>query len=171
MANWSGLKKKLETHYLAESLQGRIEYFMTSYRKSTYEEGRIAIIVDGEEIFQTSEFDFWKTFSKHNTETVESEEYYKNVTKKTWDDGSFQQDTFLSAIKRFDNQNIKESMTDENPLVRIFALVDKRVGKRTLMNLESTIDEELDWVSYFYYLRLDAEKIYRTITPNNHNPK
>ncbi len=33
MARWSGMKAKLEKDYLAESLRGHIQYFVTNYRK------------------------------------------------------------------------------------------------------------------------------------------
>ena len=43
MASWSGIRKKLEKEYLAESLQGHIQYFATTYSKSPDHEGRAAI--------------------------------------------------------------------------------------------------------------------------------
>lgn len=43
MATWSGIRSKLEKEYLAPSLQGRIQYFATSYHKCPDHEGRAAI--------------------------------------------------------------------------------------------------------------------------------
>lgn len=31
MSSWSGIRKKLETEYLAPSLRGHIQYYATSY--------------------------------------------------------------------------------------------------------------------------------------------
>ncbi len=45
----------------------------------------------------------------------------------------------------------------ENPLVRIFALLDRRLGKRRLLALEDSMEQELDWVRAFYVIRLQAE--------------
>lgn len=47
MATWSGIRKKLETEYLAQSLQGHIQFYATSYSRSHDHEGRAAIRYDG----------------------------------------------------------------------------------------------------------------------------
>ena len=52
MATWSGIRKKLETEYLAQSLQGHIQYYATSYSRSPDHEGRAAIRYDGKEIIK-----------------------------------------------------------------------------------------------------------------------
>ena len=49
LASWSGIRKKLEKEYLAESLQGHIQYFATTYSKSPDHEGRAAIRYDGKD--------------------------------------------------------------------------------------------------------------------------
>ena len=48
MATWSGIRKKLETEYLAQSLQGHIQYYATSYSRSHDHEGRAAFHLDQE---------------------------------------------------------------------------------------------------------------------------
>ena len=52
MATGSGIRKKLETEYLALSLQGHIQYYATSYSRSPDHEGRAAIRYDGNEIIK-----------------------------------------------------------------------------------------------------------------------
>ncbi|MFQ8833590.1 MAG: hypothetical protein ACLR7U_12480 [Ruthenibacterium lactatiformans] len=52
MATGSGIRKKLETEYLAQSLQGHIQYYATSYSRSPDHEGRAAIRYDGNEIIK-----------------------------------------------------------------------------------------------------------------------
>ena len=52
MSSWSGIRKKLETDYLAESLRGHMQYFATSYSRSPDHEGRAAIRYDGKEIIK-----------------------------------------------------------------------------------------------------------------------
>ena len=39
MPAWSGIRHKLETEYLAPSLRGHIQYFVTTYSKSPDHEG------------------------------------------------------------------------------------------------------------------------------------
>ncbi len=56
--SWSGMRKVLEQENICDSLKGRIQYFATRYRKSHDEEGRVAIRLDGEELFKSSWFDW-----------------------------------------------------------------------------------------------------------------
>ena len=39
----------------------------------------------------------------------------------------------------------------------IFALLDRRLGKRRLLALEESMEQELDWVRAFYVTRMQAE--------------
>ena len=48
--------------------------------------------------------------------------------------------SFYDAFAIFDNQSIEKSLICENPLVRIFALLDRRLGKCRLLALEETIE-------------------------------
>ena len=38
-----------------------------------------------------------------------------------------------------------------------FALLDRRLGKRRLLALEESMEQELDWVRAFYVTRMQAE--------------
>ena len=71
--------------------------------------------------------------------------------------GTFDQKVFYEAFGIFDNQSIEKSLVSENPLVRIFALLDRRLGKRRLLALEESMEPELDWVRAFYVIRMQAE--------------
>ena len=71
--------------------------------------------------------------------------------------GTFDQKVFYEAFGIFDNQSIEKSLVSENPLVRVFALLDRRLGKRRLLALEESMEQELDWVRAFYVIRMQAE--------------
>ena len=71
--------------------------------------------------------------------------------------GTFDQKVFYEAFGIFDNQSIEKSLVSQNPLVRIFALLDRRLGKRHLLALEKSMEQELDWVRAFYVIRMQAE--------------
>ena len=64
---------------------------------------------------------------------------------------------------RFDNQSIEESLNSGNPLVRIFALLDRRLGKRRLLAMADKIEQELPWVRAFYVIRIRAERLMQTV--------
>ena len=61
MATWSGIRHKLETEYLAISLRGYIQYFVTTYSKSPDHEGRAAIRYNGKEIIKGN---YWNQYVK-----------------------------------------------------------------------------------------------------------
>ena len=51
---------------------------------------------------------------------------------------------FYNAFAEFDNQDIESSLKSENLIVRILAVLDRRVGKRRLVSMKETIAEEPD---------------------------
>ena len=59
MSTWSGIRKRMESEYLAESLRGHISYFATSYSKSPDHEGRAAIRYDGKEVIKGGYYQNW----------------------------------------------------------------------------------------------------------------
>lgn len=64
----------------------------------------------------------------------------------------------LAAIDVYmDELTIDEALSSENPLVRLFAVLDRRVGKRRLPQLAAAMKDEPEWLRFFYRLRLEAE--------------
>lgn len=60
--SWSGIKKRLEEDLICNSLKGKVRYFITKYKNSHAESGRVAIIVDDREIIQGSIFRYYKGY-------------------------------------------------------------------------------------------------------------
>lgn len=75
MATGSGIRKA-ETEYLAQSLQGHIQYYATSYSRSPDHEGRAAIRYDGNEIIKGC---YWNNWMK--ADLFPGDEKYKNAWK------------------------------------------------------------------------------------------
>lgn len=71
--------------------------------------------------------------------------------------GVFDQRSFYEAFSIFDNQSIEESLSSENMLVRIFAILDRRVGKRRLEKIRREIDGEEKTFREFFAIRAAAE--------------
>lgn len=141
---WSEMRKKLEREYLAESLRGRIQYFATNYRKSHDEEGRAAIRLDGKEILRGN---FYQC----------DRYYYPMPDDRSLDLGAFDQWLFYAAFREFDNQSIENSLQSDNLIVRIFAVLDHRVGKRRLLQMKEMIQDEPVNFQTFYAVRMEAE--------------
>lgn len=163
MISWSKMRKKLEEDYLCPALRGRIQYFATAYSKCPDQEGRAAIRLDGEEIVKSNFFAFESTAIQKMYEVVRD---FPDLSQKekmiledrmAIDEGTFDQRAFYRAFYEFDNQSIEESLNSGNALVRIFAILDRRVGKRRLLTLAEKMEQEPDWVKPFYALRMDAE--------------
>lgn len=148
MSSWSGIRKKLETEYLAPSLRGHIQYYATSYSRSPDHEGRAAIRYDGKEIIKGCYYNNWI-----KADLFPKDEKYEKRMKKEF---AFIDDTALQ-LGIFDQQSIEMSLKSENLIVRIFAVLDRRVGKRRLALMKETIAEEPDTFQEFYAIRLKAE--------------
>ena len=148
MSSWSGIRKKLETEYLAPSLRGHIQYYATSYSRSPDHEGRAAIRYDGKEIIKGCYYNNWI-----KADLFPKDEKYEKRMKKEF---AFMDDTAL-RLGIFDQQSIEMSLKSENLIVRIFAVLDRRVGKRRLALMKETVAEELDTFREFYAIRMKAE--------------
>ena len=165
MSTWSGIRNKLESDYLCPALRGHIQYFATSYSKSADHEGRAAIRVDGVEVLRSNYYTYfenvWTKFHHLRSTTLKDCDSAKEAINQAHayalEQGTFDQKVFYEAFGIFDNQSIEKSLTSENPLVRIFALLDRRLGKRRLLALEESMEQELDWVRAFYVIRMQAE--------------
>ena len=165
LRSWSGMRKYLEQEMLADSLHGRIRYNCTTY-----------ICMDGCHIFEVyidnklvKQFS-WETV---NTYFVENE-YKKNSNHfgigEYWDEfwalvdsvpmqarQEYTDNEFCKSLENYRNQSIQDSIQSENPLEKMFAVLDRRVGKRRLGKLKETMEEQSEWLQQFYRLRLNAE--------------
>ena len=56
--SWSAMRRILERENICDSLKGRIQYFATRYSKSHDQEGRVAIRLDGKEVFKSCFYDW-----------------------------------------------------------------------------------------------------------------
>ncbi len=164
MSTWSSTRKKLEEDYLCPALRGRVRYFATTYSKCPDHGGRAAILVDGVEVLKSSYYEyapaFWKLQSElRRLEEADWREAAPKAGQTVLEDGLFDQRDFYAAFQELDNQSVEASLASGNPIVRIFALLDRRLGKRRLAALEETMEQELDWVRPFYFLRMEAEGV------------
>ncbi len=71
--------------------------------------------------------------------------------------GVFDQRCFYRAFEEFECQSIEQSLASENLLIRIFAVLDRRVGKRRLRRIQQDIQKEPATFQLFFALRARAE--------------
>ena len=120
--------------------------------------------MDGIEILRSNYYDYeknyWNRYQALRREGAEADAPkapFRLAHEETLNDGSFDNVFFYEAFRIFDKQIIEKSLVSENPLVRILALLDRRLGKRRLLTLEESMEQELDWVRVFYVIRMQAD--------------
>jgi len=156
------MRKVLEQENICASLKGRIQYFVTRYRGAHDQTGRIAIRLDGKEIFKSDYFDLSaKQYDIWSEITANTEEKanYELINTYVQNQGGIDQYTFYQAFHAYHNSSIDESLQSPYPLVRLLAILDKRVGKRRLQKLMSEVEAQPEWLQPFYRLRMEADGI------------
>ncbi len=163
LGSWSGMRKYLEQEMLAESLKGRIRYGCTTY--PAMDDFKVfEVCIDGQQV---------KRFSLETLNTYFVENGYKSNDKQNyWDEfwvlfkkvdltqrEEYTDDEFCDALAEYRNQDIQSSVSSENPIVRMFAVLDRRIGKRILLSLKGQIESQPKWLQAFYNLRVNAEHI------------
>lgn len=170
--SWGGTKKRLETDLLCEKLQGKIKYFYTEYHYLDEEwYGRFAIRYNGEEVFISSNYDYnyyWDEIFDYEKKYVQGEnEGYWDwshrvdalVIKDIVNKGHVPVKYFKKYFDEFFHTDIKDAINHENPVIRMLAVLDRRVGVRTLQKIALNLNEQPEWLRNIYKIRLDAEDI------------
>jgi len=132
--SWPGLKKQLEER-LCEPLKDRVTYFLTRYHEVHNSYGRASICLDGKELasFSWAEkykqerdvYNYWCETGKWDFEAPElNRKWNQEATLTDYD--------FIEAATDFLSLSIQDALVSENYLIRVFAIMDKRIGKRTL---------------------------------------
>ena len=165
LGSWSAMRKYLEHEMLTDTLKGRVRYGCTSY-----------VGMDGFHIFEICiDGTPMKRFSLETVNTYFIDNGYKEKTnpsgiREYWEEfwtllgrysvnerTEYTDEEFCSALERYRNQDIQKSIFSENPLIRMFAILDRRIGKRMLEQLKDEIDAQPQWLQELYALRISAQ--------------
>lgn len=175
--SWSGLRKQMQA-LLCDALKDKISYFYTSYHKVHNAYGRAAIQYGGKEMAafawhqqyvqeqdiqaQYRQMDYvptfmedyegsWKAYKTAN-EAAEREKWMPDCTLCETD--------FIHSVTIYLKTDIAASLHSDNYLLRVFAYMDRRTGKRTLVKIKDEVDKLPGWVKRFYQIRCEAEGIW-----------
>ncbi len=145
---WSKLKTRAKD-FICPELQDRIDFHLTSYRESHDGADKVWITIDGQRVFSCKHYPY---------ELAEAEAYYgglrgEQVKESLREKEIHRPKDFGDAIRAYLDMPISQALESSDPLVKAFALVDRRTGKRTLEKLEIS-DAEHTLVKAFYALRL-----------------
>ncbi|MDR0915839.1 MAG: hypothetical protein LBN02_01445 [Oscillospiraceae bacterium] len=152
----------LEQDYLCESLKGRVSYFATRYRKAHDDHGRVAILVDRKEVINMPfSVDGVITNAAIQKPRVGKSrgQLYAETEAEYAGNGLFTPWAFGFAVDLYFENTIFVSLQSENLLVRLLAILDRRVGKRTLEKLKTEVTDLPEWLQFFYNLRMESENI------------
>lgn len=149
---------------MCDSLKGRVRYFTTRYRKSHDGRGRACVLVDDQEIINMPfivEYNLYTEVRKRKESESDKHyaELYKEVSNEYYNQGLYQPGDFGFALDEFLSNSISESLESDDWIVRMLAIMDRRVGKRTLEKIKPSIGNLPEWLQYFYNLRLQGENV------------
>jgi hypothetical protein len=124
---------------------------LTSYRKSHDGADKVWITIDGRLVFSCKHY---------QREFAEADAYVAGISPEKVTDFLTASEIhgpgeFGSSIRACLDMPITDALKSSDPLIRAFALVDRRVGKRTFESLE-TSEADHTLVRAFYDLRRDA---------------
>ena len=162
--SWSNLRKQMN-NLLCESLKDKISYFYTSYHAVHNAYGRATINYCDKEIAAFS----WVEMYKQDQELAQRHkeqpdvpyfELSEKLEKETWMPAcKLCEGDFIYALTLYLKTDITAALHSDNYLLRVFAYMDRRIGKRTLVKIKNETDSLPDWVRQFYLLRCEAEGI------------
>lgn len=165
---WSITKKKLD-NLMCVALRKRIKYHLIKYTEAHDQLGRICIEVDGIEKYSMCFFKHEAAVGAIVGELRSNPNYIPKYDSKYSDwyeareiaekNGVYADWHFFQALVSFLNNPIKASLESDNDIIRSLAVIDRRVGKRTLARLNINMENQTQMVQYFYHLRCDAEEI------------
>ena len=167
--SWSGLQKQL-LNFLCEPLKNRVSYFLTRYHTVHNAYGRAVILLDNKELVSFSWVEmqeqeenlssllrfYRKTKEENKKFPYENyEEAVKNLQSKWNENCIYCESDFLLAVTDFLQMPIIKALHNDNAIIRILAILDRRVGTRTLKKIkqENSYKNLPEWVRQFYELR------------------
>lgn len=160
--SWDSMRKRLEEELLAEKLRGRIEYYCPGHRGCS---GETAVRFDDCELLLGEHFVYDRlavielTRAIYRSGSLTHLEVWNKAMLAALEKGMLDSQIVLFTAHRFINSPIEASLYGENPLARMYALLDRRTGKRRLKQLVGRINEEPEWLQRFYLIRLQTEGV------------
>ncbi len=148
--SWSGMKKYLEQEMLCPALRGRVTWELTRFRPAGDEGSVFTVCLDGKPV---------KRFGFQLAAKALRDRGFDIL--HAWDipfsqRDEYTDDEFAEALKIYRNQPISLSVDSENPIVRMFAVVDRRVGTRTLVRLRGMMCAQPEWFRKLYEARISS---------------
>ncbi|GKV56714.1 hypothetical protein NCCP2222_26610 [Sporosarcina sp. NCCP-2222] len=174
---WTKLKQLAED-LLCEKLQGRLHYHLVIHRKSHDQTATFRVTLDGQEVCRASDIPYARQTNERGRELQEERKIvpfkWEGDWQSIWESDELKQlhaayDDAELEVKAsgqypawevvpllFDYVQMSEekAIVHEHPFIRAVAVLDRRVGKRTLEQLD--VKNEADVVKLFYSIRTES---------------
>jgi len=147
---WSKVKSRVKS-LITPELQDRIDFHLTSYRGSHDGADKVWITIDGKRIFSCKHYQHeWASFAAYRSGLRGDE--VKSVLREVQ---IHSPEDFGTAMRLYLTMPVTVALSSPDPLIQAFAIVDRRIGKRSLAKLDlSNCKHAL--VKAFYELRCDS---------------
>ena len=131
---WSKLKARFRA-FICDELRERIDIHVTSYRESHDGAGVIWVTLDGKKLvdFEHYRFEFAERVGYHRG--LQGEQLEQWLTSQEIHGPR----SIGTAMREYLDMSIDEALASPHPIHRAFAMIDRRLGKRTLEKLQ--VDE------------------------------
>jgi len=149
---------------MVPELRKRIDFHLTRFRQAHDQVGRAWVTIDGEEVLDCSFGRWFQAYTETKAALLKTGEKkdgmaWRKISTQAISDVKakqvFSEKDFVSSLTRYLEYPVKESLASDDPLIRAFALVDRRVGKRSLEKVKIN-ESEHPLVQIFYRLRLKS---------------
>lgn len=166
---WSQLKKRVEETF-ADEVKERLEVWVTRYRHAHDGAGEAWITLDKQKIVTMGNLRFQIAHAesasrlrqqgncldyRDPTQAPGYREAWDEAREELHDTGIFSSHDLPKSMLAYLNLSIDDALVSENPIIRAFAMLDRRLGKRRLCNFDSTDEHPL--VSQFHHFRCLVE--------------
>lgn len=158
---WSKLKARVKERICPE-LRSRIDFHLTSYRHSHDETEKVWSTIDGVRVATFSWYQKqWRSAERDEEgRLVRRHNCASSALPKgdpAWAETAkmrLPQD-FGNAMRLYLDLKIQDALTSADPIIRAFALIDRRCGKRSLRTLHMRRDDD-PLVRAFWHARLQS---------------
>lgn len=172
--SWGNLKKQMN-ELLSDSLKDKISYCYTTYRRVHDTYGRATINFEKRELAAFSwhmRYEQWddehKILNDSNSDIChlgslpqvweKQKQIQKELSREKWMPECILCDgDFINAVTSYLKTDISSALNSDNYIMRVFAYMDRRLGKRTLLKIRDDAEVMPDWVKQFYHIRCQAE--------------
>lgn len=167
---WSKAKKHLKS-LVCDTLRSRVDFQVINYRRAHDQLGRAVITVDKIEklsmcTITAERAEYYKEWElRRDLGDFDFDDVDKNISiqdeahQRLKKEGIYGQYDFFFALEEYFNSSIEDALQSTDLLMKILCLLDRRVGKRTLLKMKDSILTEHELVQEFYQLRCEAEKL------------